>query len=194
MGAIKIKIKIEKEIDLSLKNTATTYGSLNKILHWSMSLLIIGMLAFGFFMDDFSKALKPTVYMVHKSIGLLILSLAVVRLTWKLLNKGMPGYHESLTRTQQKLVTAGHHGLYLLMFIMPLTGLLMSIAAKRYPTFFNLFTVNIPGVPQTKAFAGFMNESHEVLAWVFIAMVAMHIGVALYHRFIKNDGVLERML
>jgi cytochrome b561 len=187
-------MKIKKESDLSFKNTKTTYGSLNKILHWGMALLIIGMLTFGFFMDDFSKPLKPTIYMVHKSIGLLILALAILRLVWKVINKGMPDYHESLTRTQQKLVTAGHHTLYLLMFIMPMTGLLMSIAAKRYPTFFNLFTVNIPGVPQTKAFGGFMNESHKILAWVFIIMVTMHVGAALYHRFIKNDGVLERML
>ncbi len=179
---------------MSLNNTATTYGTLNKILHWGMALLIIGMLAFGFFMDDFSKALKPTVYMIHKSIGLLILALFILRLTWKVINKGMPSYHESLSRSQQKFVAAGHHTLYLLMFIMPMTGLLMSIAAKRYPTFFNLFTVNIPGVPQTEAFGDFMHESHEILAWVFIAMVAMHIGAALYHRVIKNDGVLERML
>ncbi len=178
---------------LSLKNTQTSYGTFSKTLHWITALLVISMLVGGFFMGDFDKALKPTVYMIHKSVGLLIFSLMVVRLIWNL-TTGLPAYAKSLTRMQQKISTVGHYSLYLLLLIMPLTGILMSIASKRYPTFFNLFTIGaLPGIPQTESFAEFMNESHEVLAWVFIVFVALHITAALQHRFIKKDGVFERM-
>lgn len=177
---------------MDLKNTEVSYGIISRVLHWLMATIVIAMLAFGFFMDDMAKAMKPTVYMLHKSFGLLILALVIVRLVWNL-TTGLPKAAAVLTRSQQLLATAMHHTLYLLLFIMPLTGLVMSIAGERYPSFFELFTVDIPGIPHTKALAGLMNQSHKTLAWVFIAMVVLHIFAAIYHRFIKDDGVFERM-
>lgn len=179
---------------MGIKNTKETYGAISKTIHWITAILVIGMLVGGFFMDGFDKTLKPTIYMLHKSFGLLILALVICRLIWNV-STGMPGYEESLSRVEQKISTAGHHLLYLLLFIMPLTGLFMSVASKRYPSFFEIFTIGaLPGIPQTKAFAALMNSSHEVIAWIFIAFVALHIAAACKHHFILKNGVMNRML
>lgn len=171
-----------------------SYGVVSKTLHWLTAVLVISMLIGGFFMGDFDKSLKPTIYMLHKSFGLLILGLFVFRLIWNI-TTGVPDYEATVNRIEQKISTAGHHILYLLLFIMPVTGLFMSIASKRYPTFFDLFTVGaIPGIPQTESFAETMNGAHEVIAWVFIVFVLLHIAAALKHRFISKNGVMERML
>lgn len=179
---------------MALKNTENSYGLVSRSLHWLTALLVIAMLIGGFFMDDLDKSIKPTVYMIHKSIGLLIFSLLVIRLIWNL-TTGLPNYEKTLTKTEQKISTAGHHILYVLLIVMPLTGLFMSVASKHYPSFFGLFSIeSLPGIPQTKAFAKLMNESHEIIAWIFIAFVLLHIGAALKHKFILKNTVLDRML
>lgn len=179
---------------MGLKNTENTYGLVSRTLHWLTAILVIGMLIGGFFMDDFDKSLKPTLYMIHKSIGLLIFSLLIIRLVWNV-TTGLPGYEKSLTRAEQKLSTAGHHVLYLLLVVMPLTGLFMSVASKHYPSFFGLFTIeSLPGIPQTERFAEWMNESHEVIAWIFIVFVLLHIAAVLKHKFILKNTVIDRML
>lgn len=179
---------------MSLKNTKTSYGLVSKSIHWLMALIVISMLAVGFFMGDFSKPLKSTVYMLHKSFGLLILTLVVVRLIWNW-TTSTPDYEESLTPIEQKTSTAGHHLLYLLLLVMPLTGLFMSIASKRYPTFFNLFTVSyFPAIPETKYFSQLMHDSHEIIAWVFVMVISLHILAALKHHFISKNNVLKRMM
>ena len=176
---------------MSLKNNDISYGSMTRFLHWTTAIIIIGMLAFGFFMGDMPKAYKPTIYMLHKSFGLLVLGLVIIRIIWHICT-GKPAYAKALNRMEQILSTAGHHTLYLLMIIMPMTGLFMSIAAKRYPSFFGIFTVNIPGIPQTKYFGGLMNQAHEILAWFFIGLIVLHVGAALHHK-IRGNGVFERM-
>jgi cytochrome b561 len=169
-----------------------SYNKVSKILHWSMAVIIILMLSGSFFIEDLGKPMIPTAFMIHKSFGLLILMMVLFRLIWNL-KRGVPDLPDTLTAMEKKIAKAGHHFLYLLLFAMPLTGVFMSVASKRYPTFFNLFTVTVPGIPQTKSFAGLMNQSHKILAWVMITMVVLHIAAALVHKFVKKDGVFERM-
>ena len=175
-----------------MNDNSNGYGSVARLIHWFSALIIIGMLAFGFFMDDMPKAYKPMIYFWHKSFGLLVLGLVFFRVIWHLI-KGKPAYAKSLTRLEQILSTVVHHTLYLLMFIMPLSGLFMSVAANRIPSFFGLFDINVPWIPHTKSFSGLMNQSHEILAWIFIAIVFLHIAAGAKHYMLK-DGVFNRML
>lgn len=178
---------------MSIHNTSDHYGAVSRGLHWLIALLVIIMLSVGFFMDDFSKAMKPTVYMLHKSTGLLILLLMCIRLGWAITNK-MPELPTSIPRWQAVLAKLAHITLYILLFAMPISGLVMSVAANRLPTFYGLFTVTLPGVPQSKSLASFMNSTHEVIAWILLTVVVLHILAVLRHVFIEKDGLLNRML
>lgn len=178
---------------MSIQNTRDHYGAVSRALHWLIALLVIIMLSVGFFMDDFPKAYKPTVYMLHKSTGLLILALMCIRVVWTLTNK-IPELPTTIPRWQAVLAKLAHVTLYILLLAMPISGLLMSVASNRLPTFYGLFTVTVPGVPQSKALASFMNSSHEIIAWILLVIVAIHILAVLRHVFIEKDGLLHRML
>ena len=176
-----------------LKNTADRYGSLSRFFHWAIALIIIPMLAFGPFMDDLPKAYKPTVYFMHKSFGLTVLLLVMLRLVWTLTNKA-PALPTSIPAWQAYMAKLGHWFLYLLMLAMPITGLLMSVAANRLPSFFGLFTVTVPGVPISKPLAKLMNTSHGIIGWTLVAIISLHIIAALRHHYVLKDDVLKRML
>ncbi len=70
----------------------------------------------------------------------------------------------------------------------------MSVASNRLPSFYGLFTVTLPGIPQSKVLAQCMNASHKWIAWTLIALVSLHVLGAFYHLLIKRDGVMRRML
>lgn len=178
---------------MSIKNTTDHYGAVSRGLHWLIALLVIIMLCIGFFMGDFPKAYKPTVYMLHKSTGLLILGLMFLRVLWTLTNK-IPDLPTSIPKWQAVLAKLAHVSLYILLLAMPISGLLMSVASNRLPSFYGLFTVTVPGVPQSKPLASFMNSSHEIIAWILLSFVVIHILAVLRHVFIQKDGLLNRML
>lgn len=177
---------------MSILNTESSYGVVSRVLHWTTAVIVVGMLLFSFFLDDLPKHLKPTAYMLHKSFGLTVFALVLFRIVWHFYSS-VPKPSNVLSTMEQRLAKGGHHLLYLLLLAMPMTGLAMSVASKRYPTFFELFTVTLPGIPQTKAFSKLMNQSHKLLAWFMVFMVIGHIGAALHHKFIKKNGVFERM-
>lgn len=176
-----------------LKNTKDRYGAVSQCLHWLIALLVIVMLCVGFFLEDMPSAYKGTAYMLHKSTGLLIFALIVVKLLWRFVSPS-PDYARGLPRWQQILSTAMHHSLTLLLIVMPLSGFMMSVASNRLPSFYGLFTVTLPGIPQSKALAMCMNASHQFIAWVLIGFVSLHVLGALYHLLIKRDQVMRRML
>jgi len=178
---------------LSIKNTASNYGVISQLFHWVMAIIVIMMLSFSFFLGDLPDSYKGTAYMLHKSTGLLILFLLVLRIGWKLMNK-TPEPPKTMVKWQANLAQGAHSSLYLLLLLMPLTGLFMSLASNRLPTFYGLFTVSIPGFPQSKTLGSIMNTSHKAFAWVLITLIAMHLVGVIYHTAIKKDGVLRRML
>jgi cytochrome b561 len=151
------------------------------------------MLSISFFMGDFPKSYKPTVYMLHKSTGLLILFLMAIRLVWTFCSI-KPALPTSVPKWQAYAARLGHYGLYILLFAMPITGLTMSVASNRLPTFYGLFTVTIPGLAKSKALASFMNSSHEVIAWILLTFVVIHILAVIKHMVINKDGLIRRMM
>jgi cytochrome b561 len=178
---------------MGIRNTEDSYGSVSKFFHWFIALLVIGMLSFGFFMDTLPKAYKPPVYFFHKSTGLLILLLVVSRVVWTLGNK-KPTLPTSIPHWQALGAKFGHFLLYLLLLAMPATGLLMSVASNRLPSFYGLFTVTVPGVPISKPLSSLMNQSHGIIAWIFIFLITGHVLAALRHHYIVKDDILKRMM
>ena len=175
-----------------MKDMIAHYNPFSQALHWGMALVIVGMLASGLLMEDLQPlALKFQVIQMHKSFGLLVLWLVIVRLLWRfttpapMLPAGTPLW--------QKLVAHGTHALlYVLMVGLPLSGWLMSDAKGYHPNFFGLNVPVLMAEPN-KELGHLLGEMHEIGAFVMMGLLALHIGAAVMHR-IKKDGIAERML
>jgi cytochrome b561 len=129
----------------------------------------------------------------HKSVGITILGLAVLRLLWRLYNRNSPPLPANLKPHERGLAHLTHYGLYLLLFAMPLSGWMMS-SAKNYPvSWFGFFTLPNLVQPDEGVFE-FMKATHGVLAGALMVITALHVLAALYHHFMKKDDVLKRML
>ena len=168
------------------------YSAGSKVLHGLVAVLVLAMLAFGYFMDDFAAPAQSTVYLIHKSVGLTILGLMLLRLFWVLtygrppLPKSVPLWERLLSRTVQIC-------LYGLLLAMPLSGWIMSVASDRVPSYFGLFPVPFPGVHHNKALSDLAFQSHNTLAWILIALIALHLAGAAKHYWIDKDRVAQRM-
>ena len=178
---------------MCFKNTINAYGVVAKTFHWLMALLIISMLALGFYMNSLSMGPdKFKLIRIHKSIGIIILVLVALRLVWKSVNLA-PLLPVSLRRFETFLAHAGHAFLYVLMFATPLSGWIMSSAMGFPVSVFAWFTlpnlVSPDGVLKRE-----LMEVHTVLAWIIIVTVSLHVLAALLHHFYYRNNVLVRML
>ncbi|MDI1352354.1 MAG: cytochrome b [bacterium] len=169
------------------------YSAVSKWLHWIIALAVIAMLVMGFFLDDIPKEYKPNVYMLHKSTGILILFLMIIRFIWISLS-GKPALPNSVAVWERFLSRFIQYGFYVLLIIMPLSGWIMSVAGNRVPVFFNLFNAPLPWVSPDKSLSEFMFESHQFIAWILIVFITLHVLGALKHHFIDKDNVLKSML
>lgn len=162
-------------------------------LHWLMALAILGMLGVGLWMTGLKTSpSKIEVYSWHKWIGLTILALAALRLVWRAYHPP-PFYAESIPAWQLQVATWTHRAAYLLMFAMPLSGWLQNSAAGFPLSWFGLFKVPSLIGRSKEAFA-FWQQTHEVLAWTLMALVALHVAAALKHHFLDRDDTLTRIL
>lgn len=177
---------------MPITNTQDSYGSVTKFFHWSIAALIILMIILGFIMTSIERGpLRSELLMIHKSTGLLLLVLIVLRICWRLVNK-TPALPSHIPRWQQIVAHASHGLLYLVLLAMPISGLIYSTAAGYPPTFYNLFLVQLP-IAKNKALATFAGDTHEVLAWTLVALISIHILAALKHHFIDKSDILKRM-
>lgn len=174
------------------RNTPERYGCISQCLHWLMACLIIAMVIMGLLLDEVPGPYKPAAFMIHKSTGISLLALVVIRLGWRLANPPPP-LPESMPKKHRLGAHAVHGLLYVLMFAMPLSGWLMSSAFGRSVTWFDMFT--IPDlVGKDKDIADFFAGAHELLGNWIIAIVGIHVAAGLYHHFKLKDDVLKRML
>ncbi len=175
-----------------LKNTTNSYGTGTKIFHWIIGIIIIVMLAVGYIMTNKGNfAFKWQLYDLHKATGVTLLFLVSLRLIWRLMNikVTLPG---DLPSWQKIASHVNFIILYILMFAMPLSGLLMSLLGGRNINIYGLFTIE----PFAKniLLAKIFKNIHENAAPLLCALIALHITAALYHHFIRKDNVLIRMI
>jgi cytochrome b561 len=156
-----------------------------------MAALLIGNLAGGLLHD----ALEDTINLIplHKSIGLTVLALTIVRIAWRFTWQHPP-YPPAMPPWQIAAAKAVQAVFYGLMLAMPLTGWVMASAGKYPLVWFGLFDVPKFAVARDSALYLASREGHEVLGWLFVALIAVHVAAALRHHFLLKDRVLERML
>jgi cytochrome b561 len=177
-----------------IRNTDTSWGSISRLLHWTLGVVIIGMLAYGWWMNH--MAARPDRFFhrsIHADIGYVILLLMVVRLVWRGVNP-VPALPSDAPRWQRTAARVSHGALYAITILVALLGWAHSGAHKPdYADWFGLFRV--PQFTSTdKANADTFENLHIYLAYVLIALVTLHILAARYHRFVRDDNVAPRMI
>ena len=178
---------------MPLRNTSHSYGAVAKFLHWGIVFLIIGQYLLAEAAEDLEDGPdKFAIIANHKSIGMLILLLALARIGWKLANRGLP-QPVPMARPQQIAAAAGHGILYLLLMLLPFSGWLMSSAAG-YPTaFFGLFEFpTLMG--ENHGLHEALEEVHETLFNAVVVVAVLHALAALFHHVWMKDDTLRRML
>ena len=161
-------------------------------LHWLIALMIIGLFAFGLYMVELPLSpQKLKYYSYHKWAGVTVFLLVLLRLVWRITHRP-PELPASMPGWQVKAAKAGHHLLYVLMVIVPLSGWLMSSAKGFQTVWFGVLP--LPDLLAKDAALGdVLLWVHRVLNWLFMAVVAGHVAAALKHHFIDRDGTLARM-
>ena len=178
---------------MGARNTPEQWGWIAKTLHWATALGVIGLVVVGLLMDDMANSpAKVKVFALHKSVGVTVLALVLLRLLWRLLDK-RPPYPATMPGWQRVLSEISHGLLYLMLFIQPLSGWLYNSASNFPLRWFNLFTLPALSGPD-KELKHLAHDVHET-GWIILALLlSVHVAAALKHHFIDRDITLARML
>jgi cytochrome b561 len=177
---------------MQLRNTTARWGSLAQALHWLIVALIITQVVLALWAAELHGIAKLAMLARHKSVGITILMLAVVRLAWRLANP-TPPLPATLKPYERLLANFTHAALYVLIFAMPITGWIMTSARGFPASWFNLF--QLPDlVAKNRPLYEAMQETHLALALTLGAIATLHLLAALRHHFVLKDAVLRRML
>lgn len=193
--------------------SVTKYNKVAVLLHWLIAIAIAFMLVLGDFMGELPKkgpeftsfdfmdlgvytvqvaepmTMRTFYYNFHKSVGFTLLLLVALRLVWRLMHRP-PALPSDLTPLDRKLAAAGHHGLYLMMFLMPISGMLMTLYSKYGLKWFG---IQIYGGLDKPEMTKFFSEVHEVFATLLVILIVVHVLGALKHQFIAKNGLMRRM-
>jgi len=187
---------------MSLAVGRSSYSRTAIILHWVIALLVIGNLSAGLLMgnllasdDPAMKKLGFQIIQLHKSVGLTILLLTLLRLGVRI-GAGFPPLPAHMTGMERALARVTHYGFYALLLLIPLSGWVMvSASPLGFPTsWFGLFDWPHLPVATSKETSGNAGDVHEILGFVAIALIALHVAGALKHHFFDRDDVLARMI
>lgn len=178
---------------MRLKNTETQYGAVAQLFHWSIVVLIVTQFILANKADGLPLGpAKITVLAQHKSVGMTIFGLAILRLIWRWMNP-IPPLPTTTPRWQRYGAHFSHWALYGLLLVIPLMGWMMS-SARNFPvSWFGLFTFPDLVAPD-RAWYEFFHDAHELLATTLFYLALVHIAAALKHHLIDRDNVLRRML
>lgn len=176
------------------RNGPDRYGRIARLLHWSLALLLTALFALGWWATelDYYDPWYRTVPDLHRSLGVLALALALIRVGWALFDR-RPAPLAVSSRWQHRAAVAAHLLLYLAMLAIPATGYLLSTADGRPVQVFGLFEVPalLPAASGREEWAG---ELHYLLAFGAAYLVLLHLAAALKHHFIDRDGTLRKMI
>ena len=178
---------------MTLRNTQSTWGSIAKILHWTVAALVFFSIGYGWWMTHLAeRAGRLTFYALHSSIGYDLLLLMLMRLIWRSVDRA-PALPEGTRPWERAAARLGQALLYVLMLAASIGGwlLLGTFSRSIEGTLFGLVTVPPPILG--RSLHGVFEEAHEFLAYALLAMVAVHVAGALRHHFIKRNDLLTRM-
>ena len=171
------------------------YGGVARFFHWSIAGLIVlqyVLAKLGELAEDDGERLRALALLAnHKSVGMMVLALAVLRVGWRFI-KTPPRLPAGMPNWQQTASHVSHWSLYALIFAMPISGWLLSSAAAYSVSWFGVFTW--PDlIEPSKAWRSAMHSTHDILGKLLFAVAVLHIVAACKHHFLDRDDVLRRM-
>ena len=141
---------------------------------------------------DHDTSLAAAVLATHRTTGVLTWIVALARLVWRHNFAGLPPFPQNMSKLQQSIATANEYGLYVLLFVQPITGL-ARVLLRGQPFDFLLWSVPALMVPDP-TLRGQFADIHEFGAKALLVLIGLHTGAALFHHLVLRDGVLQRML
>jgi cytochrome b561 len=173
------------------------YGAAARLLHWLTAVLIAVQIPIGIIMAYRGNVLNlwnlitDFLYSTHKSVGFILLILVGFRLLVRMASAS-PRPEPSLPRWQSRIAAANHASLYALLLLVPILGWL---GTSLFPALDVFGVVSLPSITRAdRAASDSVFMLHRLSAFLLMALIALHVGAALYHHFIRHDGVLRRML
>ncbi len=177
------------------KNTAQKYGLITKLLHWGIAIIFLVQFYLALWTIKMLPKDSPLgkLYIgLHKPIGMIAFVWGLLFILWRLMTI-KPIFPPAMAEWEKFSARTVHFLLYITMIIMPLSGLIMSVAAGYPPNFFGLYQVP-QFIEKNKALGDFFFEIHEVTGVAIIVLVIIHTLAALKHHFINRDSILKRMM
>jgi cytochrome b561 len=177
---------------MSLRSDNRQWGSMAKFFHWIVALGILGNGVWGLLMTDMSPSMsKINIYALHKSIGLTVLALFLLRVVWRLYDRAPPD--EPAPQWQRMAAHATHVLLYVFALALPLSGWMYNSLHGYHLQWFKLF--KLPDLAaKNEELAHTVRDVHEYLFYLLLLVLIGHVGAAVKHHFFDQDNVLRRML
>jgi len=169
------------------------YSTVSLVLHWVIALAVVAQVLLITAHEATEGPLSREFVTLHKSVGLSILVLTLIRLGWRIANPAIPLPVE-MPRWQKVLARATHVLFYVFLIAMPLVGWAASSAAGRDILWFGLFEWPLLPIGGGRETAGDLMDIHELAAKVVYVLIFLHVAGALKHHFVDRDNVLHRMI
>ncbi len=181
-------------LTLTAKNESNRYGKVSRMLHWTIAILFISLIPMGIFasMIPEDTEYRNAYYVVHKTIGVTVFLLVIVRLIWNRLSR-RPSLDSALTSREEKLAHRAHNTLYFTMLAIPITGFMMT-SYHGYETYFFFWEMQ-PLWEQNKIYRVWGGFHKYLLPYLLYIVLGAHILGALKHQFIdKHANAFKRMV
>lgn len=159
-------------------------------LHWIVAIMMLMLLGSGIYMEEFKVR---DVYPIHKSFGVTITLFVLLRIFWRL-KQGWPTPHPTHAAWERKLSRLSHYVLITGTLLMPISGMIGSIAGGRGLYWFGVELLARDPAGKNRMLAEAAHDVHEIIAKIIIVFLILHIVGALKHHFIDKDNTLRRML
>lgn len=178
---------------MPIRNDRARWGIVSQSFHWLIAAMIFAQVALALLFTNLGRS-RETFALIgdHKSLGLTILVVAVLRLLWRLANP-VPELPDTLKPHERSLARFTHRALYTLIIAMPLTGWFGSSASGFTIRWFSLFRVPNP-IPKDVPLGHALYATHSILAVVLGLTLVLHIAAAIKHHWVLKDDTLRRML
>jgi cytochrome b561 len=175
------------------RNSEHSYGMVAQALHWLVALLVFVQFGLGLYAAGLPLGIARLEWLSrHKSLGLAVLALALLRLAWRLVS-APPSLPASMSRAERLAAAATHRLLYALLLLVPFAGWLYASAAGLSVNWFGLWLV--PDLmPKDALWAARFKLLHKLTVLLLALLLVAHIGAALRHALVRRDGIVRRML
>ena len=169
------------------------YPATSKLLHWLVAICVLTTAPVAITMTRLSEGpTRDTLYNFHKSLGVLILVLMILRLINRLA-VGAPIAEPGIERWQKTVSSVVHTSYNVLQLAKPIVGYIANSAYGASTPFFGLFDLP-PIVDKNETLSTSLFTIHRLVGWLVIILVLIHVSAAVYHHFVRGDNVLQRML